>query len=372
MASIQLGAKDGDDNYNLGTSLTEADIPLTLGTIAIGNASGDGVELDVSTDKGIMIGNGTTATVVALSGNATMTNGGVVTVDSATASFAVGGDLTVNGGQSALNFTDNGAVGATFTLFQDSTSPASPDEVGIVAFDGRDDGAGANTYATISGVIDDPSAGATFGSVAVQVQNGTGSLETAAVFAHDGSTATLETGLITTEANVGTPGTNVTAEEYGDGYHHVTILTLTATSLGAPNAGNNSAHGALIYTFPAGTHLHSVTGFNVGLTLGGVTTDTPDVGVGSVIGSGAQALLSGVGATSEDYITGQTWGVALDGTATVVEPIGAVAGLMTGISLNGAADVKALHLNAADGWNAGVTGNLTADGTVTLVWTKTS
>lgn len=188
----------------------------------------------------------------------------------------------------------------------------------------------------------------------------------------NGSGVLLVDSAIRSEANVGTPGTNVTAVHYGDGFHHVTVLTLTATDLGAPTAGGNSAHGALIYTFPAGTHLHSVSHFNVGLTLGGVTTDTPDVGLGSLIGSGANATLNAVGATAEDYITGQTWGVALDGTATEVGPLGATAGIHTGISLNAVGDTKAVNFNAADGWNAGVTGNLTADGVVVLHWTKIS
>ena len=107
---------------------------------------------------------------------------------------------------------------------------------------------------------------------------------------------------------------------------------------------------------------------DIGLTVGTVTTDTPDVGIGSVIGAGAIAVLNGT--TMEDYITAQTWNVALDGTHfAAVGPIGAAAGIHTGISLNTAADVKEIHLNAADGWNAGVTGNLTADGTVVLIWT---
>ncbi|MBT8348702.1 MAG: hypothetical protein HKP62_04555 [Sulfurovum sp.] len=182
----------------------------------------------------------------------------------------------------------------------------------------------------------------------------------------DGTTP--RTGVITNTTNVGTAGTNVVAEEVGDGKHFVTTLTLTDVVIGAPNAGNNSAHGALIYTFPAGVHVHKISHFNVGLTVGTVTSDTPDAGLGSTEATGAQALLSGVGATAEDYITGQTWAVALDGTAQAAAPIGAVAGLMTGISLNDTSDAKTVYLNVADGWDAGVTGNLTASGTVVLTW----
>jgi len=168
--------------------------------------------------------------------------------------------------------------------------------------------------------------------------------------------------------NVGTVGaTTVAATEYGDGMHHVTVLTLTDFVVGAPGAGANKAFGAKVYSFPAGVHAHQITRFNLGLTQGGVTTDTPDVGIGSVVGTGAVAVLGGT-ATFEDYVTGQTWGVALDGTLQACAPLGATAGINTGISLNDTSDVKDVFLNVADGWNAGVTGNLTANGTIVLIW----
>jgi len=182
----------------------------------------------------------------------------------------------------------------------------------------------------------------------------------------DGTTP--RTGVITNTQNVGTPGTGVTAQEAGDGKHHITTLTLTDVVVGAPTAGASEAVGALVYTFPAGNHVHMTSYFNLGLTIGTVQTDTPDVGLGSTQAAGAQALLSVVGATTEDYITGQLWAVALDGTAQETTPLGATAGILTGISLNATADAKTVYLNAADAWNAGVTGNLTASGTIVLTW----
>ena len=171
-----------------------------------------------------------------------------------------------------------------------------------------------------------------------------------------------------TGVTAGVAGTNVVAVENGDGVNFLTTLTLTAVVLGAPGAGTNEAVGALIYTLPAGVQLHSVTYHSVGLTIGTVTTDTPDMGIGSVIATGAVAVLGGT-PTFEDYVTGLATADCA-GTASVVGPVGATAGIHTGISLNKAADVKAIHLNAADGWNAGVTGNLTATGTIVLKWTK--
>ncbi len=170
-----------------------------------------------------------------------------------------------------------------------------------------------------------------------------------------------------TTGNIGTADSaSVVALEYGDGFHHITVLTLSAHIVGTPNAGNNLAFGSTLYTFPAGTHVHYTTYSNIGFTAGTQQDDAPDIGVGSVVGSGASATLNG--GDNEDYITGQTWASTLDGTAEIDGPLGATAGILTGISLNAAANSKKVILNAADGWHASITGNLTADGTVIIVW----
>ena len=49
-------------------------------------------------------------------------------------------------------------------------------------------------------------------------------------------------------------------------------------------------------------------------------------------------------------------------------PVGATAGVLTGISLNGAADVKAVHFNYAANWAGADT--LAASGTVVIKWTS--
>ena len=174
-------------------------------------------------------------------------------------------------------------------------------------------------------------------------------------------------GDLVTASNVGTVGAGtVVAAEYGDGFNHTTVLTLTAFVVGTPNAGNNSAIGGLIYTLPAGVNVHQTSYYNIGLTVGGVQTDTPEIGIGSVVGSGAIATLDN--GTMEDYVISNAWSSTLDGSAEVFGPVGAQAGVLTGISLNKAADVKEIYLNSADGWNAGLTGDMTADGTIILIW----
>jgi hypothetical protein len=167
---------------------------------------------------------------------------------------------------------------------------------------------------------------------------------------------------------LGTQAEGTELAEYGDGNQMNSVIEFTDLVIGTPTAGGNKGMGVKIYTFPEDTmHLCIVSSISVGLTVGGVTTDTPDMGLGSVIATGTVAVLSGT-ATFEDYITGQT---ASDcaGT-TVIKALGATAGIGTGIALNQVGDVKDVFLNVADGWNAGVTGDLTATGRIVLSWFK--
>lgn len=185
------------------------------------------------------------------------------------------------------------------------------------------------------------------------------------------ATAALQTdGLVNSTKNAGTVGAGtVTAVETGDGRDMTTVLTLTNFVVGAIPGAGALAVGNIVYTFPAGVHVHQVTYTNFGLTITG-TAQTPVWGIGSVVGSGAVAVLNGT-PTFMDYVTEQT---APDsaGTLDPTGPLGATAGLMTGISLNKAGDVKAVHLNAAETWAADNNSNLLANGTITLRWTKLS
>jgi hypothetical protein len=334
---------DGTIQHDGGT-LTTADKNILLnkgGTTAGAVGAGISIEGDAAAEVGYIKTGAADNSILTIKvpGNA-----GVMTLDiNATKTWTVGGALNVSA-DSAIN--------------QDVGTGASPVwESPTVAVLNTGNGAVGTPSVKVGGGtkglyhVSDTQLGVSIG----------GSLST--VFVDDA----LLTNEVRARVEPGTAGTNVTAVSTGDGRNYVTVLTLANASLGAPTAGGNSAHGALVYTFPAGVHVHYVSYFDIGLTIGGVTTDTPDVGLGSVIGAGAVATLDGT-PTFEDYITGQTWNVALDGTAKAVGPLGATAGVLTGISLNAAASVKALNLNAADGWNGAVTGNLTASGTITVVW----
>lgn len=67
---------------------------LTYGSILIGDDGGEGAELDISGDGQIIVGNGDTATSVALSGDVTMDNTGAVTIaDGAVTTAMLGADV---------------------------------------------------------------------------------------------------------------------------------------------------------------------------------------------------------------------------------------------------------------------------------------
>ncbi len=163
----------------------------------------------------------------------------------------------------------------------------------------------------------------------------------------------------------------VVVEESGDGVHHVTKLTLTNYVV-APLAGAAAAKvlvpAQALYTFPAGAHILLVSYASLALTAAG-TAKTPDVGLGSVVGDGtANATLNLSAAGAEDIMTGFTAGSTATQAVGSSGPVAATAGVLTGIALNGAAGVKTVFLNAAATWSADNTGNLTATGTIVLVW----
>lgn len=174
--------------------------------------------------------------------------------------------------------------------------------------------------------------------------------------------------------NVGTKAavSTVVVEESGDGVHHVTKLTLTNYVIG-PLAGAGAAKILVppqaLYTFPAGAHILLASYASLALTAAG-TAKTPDVGLGSVAGDGtANATLNLSAAGSEDIMTGYTAGSTSTHAVGASGPVGATAGMLTGIALNGASGVKTVYLNAAASWAADNTGNLTATGTIVLGWT---
>jgi hypothetical protein len=161
----------------------------------------------------------------------------------------------------------------------------------------------------------------------------------------------------------GTANTGVTALTFGDGKNFVTTLTFSGLAVGSVTAVN-LAIGVLLYTLPAGVQVIDYAYMNVALAGSGsaVDADTPDMGIGTVIGSGAVAVLGGTG-TFEDIITGQTVN-DVNGTAEVKTAL-PTAGVPL---IRESGDAKTIHLNVADGWAGSA--NIAATGTVVIKWTK--
>jgi len=159
--------------------------------------------------------------------------------------------------------------------------------------------------------------------------------------------------------NLGAVPSYVKVAEYGDKYTHTTVLTID-TTLPAIAGGANLGVGKLIYTLPAGACRIKAAYMSVGITQtqGNINADTPDVGIGTVIASGAVATLDGT-ATFENIVTGQT-ATNCTGTATVVN-------VGTELIIT-AAGAHTVYLNVADGWAASGDAAAILRGTVVLHW----
>lgn len=229
-------------------------------------------------------------------------------------------------------------------------------------------GTGAASKAVVLDTGDDY----TWPSAGVLTYGGTGITSTGAELnLLDGSSATVPVastaaildadGAMRTVENVGTAGTNVTAVEYGDGYHHVTVLTLTATELTPTIPADAEGAGAIIYTFPAGAYVSKACHMDITAGVMDSATNAVDLGVGSLISSGDIVTLTT--AAMEDYVTGQT--VAAAGTFVKEKATVMTAGANL---LFEAAGSHVVHINVAATWNNTVA-TASVTGTVTIEWT---
>jgi hypothetical protein len=139
-----------------------------------------------------------------------------------------------------------------------------------------------------------------------------------------------------------------------------TVIDLTGLTLPAIAGGASLAVGRLIYTFPAGALKILGSSISVALTQteDNVTADTPDLGLGTTIASGAVAVLGGT-AAFENVMTGQTMNDCdgtVEATAVATELL-----ILSGDSHN-------LFLNVADGWAADGEAAMIVSGTVTVTW----
>ena len=167
----------------------------------------------------------------------------------------------------------------------------------------------------------------------------------------------------THEKNVGTAGVGVTAEEYGNGFSHVTKLTLASVPI---TIGDTAAlsMGSLVYTLPAGVCNITSAAASIGLTLttGTPTTDTPEIALGTTIGSGANATIGAVDAAAEN-IAGPHVMDDIAGTAELIDST-----VAAGLYILAAGD-HTIYLNFADTWANVDDTAATASGTIHIAWT---
>lgn len=188
-------------------------------------------------------------------------------------------------------------------------------------------------------------------------------------------------GVASTGDNVNALGTVTTAattaaQEIAIGDLHTTKLTLTNFAVGTSGDAASLGIGAQFYSLPAGTIEVTSATITGGLTAAiSNTAQTPEVGIGTVIASGAVAVLSGT-ATFEDVIDGNSSSTGGDTVAPDVA--GGAFYKSSGTRLpmtikTTGGKARDLFLNVAVAW-ADVTaaGAVTFTGVITIVWRKVS
>lgn len=171
-----------------------------------------------------------------------------------------------------------------------------------------------------------------------------------------------ETAIVGTFATV----SGMVGETFFDGSRYRTRFTCTAVQFGTQADNASLGSGLLIYTFPSAPAIRVLGGHMYGTLLGtgSVLTDTPEVGLGTVIASGAIATLGAGAATMED-ILGPFVAASINN--------GVVSGkdAVSGIKAIAAGGTKTVHLNIADGW-ADITtaGVVSFTGVIEIEWIK--
>jgi len=168
------------------------------------------------------------------------------------------------------------------------------------------------------------------------------------------------TGGLGAPSTLGSAVSGWTAVEYGAGTQHRTVLTRDASYVKAV-AGAALTFGDQAYNFPLG--LIKCTGGTITFTIKGATaTNTPEVGMGSVLGAGAQSNMGTAGATMEDVLDGTATAAITSAGTAVSYAFAAEAGV-----LDGTATAKDLFLNCAGNW--AVTESITFSAiTIDLTW----
>jgi len=164
----------------------------------------------------------------------------------------------------------------------------------------------------------------------------------------------------------GTAGTGVAVTEYGDADYHKTVINLSDVTFDVTNA--NLCRGNLLYTLPEGYAVptHFIADLKVS---GDVSTATPEMGIGSKIGTAGVATIGADDALCEDVYVGIAIGA--------ITPVGVAVALRAEVAVDyfpdqsvapydGSAAGMPIHLNFAVAW--GATDSIYINGTITLWW----
>ena len=175
------------------------------------------------------------------------------------------------------------------------------------------------------------------------------------------------TGAVGRASSEGTVATGLTVVESGNEVVHRTKISGTMFDVADIKAGAltdaNKAFGAKIYDFPAGgIRVHNAV---LDLTLtASLSTAKPEIGIGTVVATGATSTLGGAGATTEDIIDGVAAGASAASTGGATDRVAAAE--TDAAALDGGTTAKDAYLNFAAAW--GATGTFTVAGDVYLTW----
>lgn len=169
------------------------------------------------------------------------------------------------------------------------------------------------------------------------------------------------TGKQLTTRNIGATVSGVTAEEYGDDFHHTTVLTLTNLVVTLVKNGTSTGGGGTkIYDFPEGLILPRGGSSNLTITAAGDKSFLASCGT-------AAAGTDGTLTSTEISFLPSTAATTSSGAGTC-KMKSTVSIPVPGTPLDGTGGAIDLYLNAA--LNADATGveTLTFNGTITYTW----
>lgn len=158
-----------------------------------------------------------------------------------------------------------------------------------------------------------------------------------------------------------------------NGFEYRTVVTMRAFTFATTAAAKSI--GQKLFDFPEGFIVPKWGMIELSSTTGGSTAATAgEIGLGTVVGSGANATLGAVGATSEDIMEGTT--ISNHVAATALSSNKANAGVVVGTQgatgpaiLDGTSTAKSCFFNIASTFNG--TGGVTVNSlrvTVDWVW----